>query len=128
MSNAIVSNAKNTHYAVSTFAAVVYGLVWLLANRAHAETPVAAAMPEVLVTAKREIPQTEIPEVIVWGKRETAAPTAMEEIVVTAKRESANDARIAAVSGASAVTTKASAGWFSQARQWVRSTLLKYVG
>lgn len=125
MSNAIVSKAKNTHYAVSTFAAVVYGLVWLLSNRAHAEMTVEAAMPEVLVTAKRELPQTDMPEVIVWGKRETAAPTAMEEIVVTAKRENASDQRIAANASSTHGVTSKAADWMSKTGHWFRTALLK---
>jgi hypothetical protein len=125
MSNVIVSKAKNTHYAVSTFAAVVYGLVWLLATRAHAEMSIEAAMPEVLVTAKRELPATDMPEVIVWGKREVAVPTPMEEIVVSAKRETTTDPRIAANTSTTHSATAKAADWMSRTRHWLRTALLK---
>jgi hypothetical protein len=128
MSNVIVNNAKSTHYAVSTFAAVVYALVWLVSNRAHAETSTAsAAMPEIVVTGKRVAMQTDIPEIVVWGKREVATPV-MTEIVVWGKRETSNnDQRVAAAATNSPVVASASAsgGLLSRARHWLQTALLQ---
>lgn len=121
MSNVIVSSAKNTHYAVSTFAAIVYALVCLAASRAHAETPVAqAAMEEVVVTAQREVP-----EVVVWGTREASPQVAMEEVVVYGTRDGSADVRVAANATAlGGMSAKTGGSWLGKARRWLQAALM----
>jgi len=127
MSNAIVNSAKNTHYAVSTFAAVVYALVWMLSGRAHAETQLAqVSIPEIVVTGHREVVQSDIPEIVVWGKREAATVVAMQEIVVWGNRETTTDApRIAAATSNvyASGDTKSNGSWVSKARRWLQTAL-----
>jgi hypothetical protein len=126
----VFANAKHTHYTVSTAAAVVYALVWLLSNGAHAETSnrqAAFVLPPVVVTAYPNL----MPEVVVVGKREPRETVAvLDAVVVTAKRD--NDTRVAAIAaGNSAPIASASGtrvGSFAKVRNWFRATLAKVSG
>ena len=121
MNRTIVSTAKSTHYTVSTFAAVAYAIVWLLANQADAETPTAQPITEIVITAKRELP-----EIVVWGTRETATPTSMDEIVVYGHRQNSDDTRVAAThANVFGTAIQASGAWTFKARHWLRAVLLK---
>src|SRR5262245_61966086 len=121
--DAVVARAKNTHYAVSTFAAVVYALVWLLTSGAHAATPSAPeqaeqiTLPAVVVSASRIV----LPEVVVAAKREMQVAVAMlEPVVVVGSRES-GQTRIAA-------NDRTKTGVGAKFRSWFRAALAKVSG
>jgi len=126
MNSAIISKAKNTHYAVSTFAAVVYAVVWLVSGRAHAENSLAqTATPEVVVTGHREVSQHEIPEIVVWGRREATSSVTMLEVVVYGTRETP-DSQVASTSTGNGLSAKAKAqgSWVAKARHWLQTALV----
>ena len=125
------ATAKHTHYAVSTAAAVVYALVWLLTNGAHAEgtrdqsvvRQTEYVMPAVVVTAYENL----LPAVEVVAKRESVA--VLDAVVVTAKRESGE--RVAAIPtghAAPVATSTARVGHFAKVRNWFRATIAKVSG
>jgi hypothetical protein len=120
-----VSKAKNTHYAASTFAAAVYALISLLASPAYAGIQV-EAIPEIVVTAQRELSPSNVPEIVVWGQRDTRSQTAMEEIVVYGRREANGDSRVGAATDMSAWrrSVQSSIAWVTKARHWLHTALL----
>jgi hypothetical protein len=123
----VFGSAKNVHYAVSTFAAVVYALVWLLTGRAQAEQTVVVGndtIPEFVITAQREKSQDGLEEIVVWGTRESAESVAeLQEIVVWGDREqlAASSAQSGGAFGASA---KSNSGWGTKVRHWLRSAVM----
>lgn len=118
---AVGITAKPAHYALSTFAAVLCALVWLLANRAHAEDaklPV-ATLPAIVVTAYR--PPAVLPKVVVVGYRETATAT-LDPVVVTARREPEQQV---AANVRSKDKSGSHGGYFARVRHWFNGALLK---
>jgi hypothetical protein len=118
--------AKNTHYMVSTFAAVVYALVWMLSNGVHAETSAAnaehAVLPAIVVTAT--YPDV-LPALVVVGTRDASMSIAtLDAIVVTGKQV----ARVANAGYNSPATNNGRVNYVSKVRSWVRSTLAKVSG
>ena len=116
----MLSSAKNTHYAVSTFAAVLYAVIWLLSSGAHAEPANAqvahSMLPAIEVTAYR----TTLPELVVVGKRDATMSVAMLEAVVVTGKSAAMDTRVAA---ANIGYVPARVGYVAKMRSWVKSTL-----
>src|SRR5882724_1235687 len=127
MYSAIIGKATTTHYAVSTFAAVVYAVVWLVSGRAHAENSITqTTMPEVVVTGHREVSQHEVPEIVVWGKREATSTVAMLEVVVYGTREMPDTQVAAPTSSGNALSAKVKAqgSWVAKARHWLQTALV----
>jgi hypothetical protein len=124
---AVFGSAKNVHYGVSTFAAVVYALVWLLTGRAQAEQNVVMshdAIPEFVITAQREKSQDGLEEIVVWGTRESAESVAdLQEIVVWGEREQLV-ASTAPSGGSFRASAKTSGHWTSKVRHWLRSAVM----
>jgi len=121
IAQAIGLTAKNTHYAVSTFAAVLYALIWLLANGAHAEgtqsAPI-ATLPAIVVTAYRP---AVLSELVVVGYREGTIAT-LDPVVVMAQREP--EQRVAATVR-SKDKSGSRGGYFARVRNWFGGALLK---
>jgi hypothetical protein len=127
MSSVAIVRAKNTHYAVSTFAAIVYAVVWLMANdaRAAASTTAQETLPEVVITASRDLA---LPEFVISAQREPAARSAavLGEVVIYGRRESAVGEKVASAVSSTPIKASAKGGtWISKARHWLQSALLK---
>ncbi|HTE42154.1 MAG TPA: hypothetical protein VK629_15115 [Steroidobacteraceae bacterium] len=128
--NKVTAKVLNpTHYSVSTAAAVVYALVWLLGTRTEAEVPqapmqTAAVLEAVVVTAKQDIM---LDAVIVTAKAERVAAT-LAPVIVAAKLEpgSRNSSNTSASGSVQASTGHATPrqGLAVNVGRWLRGVLL----
>jgi hypothetical protein len=128
-SDVLFVRAKNTHYMVSTFAAVLYALVWMLSNGVHAENAVVSSARTVLepIYVTANAPARLAPIVVVGTRDASMTVETLEAIVVTGKQ----DAERVAVNGyGSPITaaTSARVGYIAKVRSWVRSALAKVSG
>ncbi len=132
--DATIARAKSTHYAVSTFAAVVYAVVWLLASGAHAESKVQAeytVLPELIVTGHRSDNYAMLPAIVVEGVRDTVASTVVLDPIVVTGQQDSDGVRVAATNvgytvpaaGFSANTKHY--GYVAKVNNWLRAALLK---
>jgi hypothetical protein len=131
MSKAASKIFSHTHYAVSTVAAVLYGVAWLLGNNVRAQNPLEPAMlSPVVVTAKRE--PIVLDAIVVTAKRALPEQVAMlAPVYVTASRDARVDAAERETVASAGMPFIASndaqprVGVVRKARNWVLATLMK---
>jgi len=130
MSNVNSKVFSHTHYGLSTVAAVLYGIAWLMGTRVHAEAVnEPTVLPAVIVTAQRAVPAVLDPIVVVAQRPQTERYATLDPVVVTAKRDNAS-AQSAILIGtlpvASTAKPKAQRKTVvAQVRNWVAASLLK---
>jgi hypothetical protein len=141
MSQASNKFFTHTHYGVSTVAAVLYAIVWLLGNQVHAEVGAETRMlPAVVVTAQRASATTTMldPVVVVGHRDQSQARFAMlPPVIVTASRDvatastmrptafAASAPAISAVAAEAASHTTRSKGVIAKVRYWFASASIK---
>lgn len=127
----VFGSAKNVHYAVSTFAAVVYALVWLLTGRAQAETTAIGVasndtIPEFVITAEREKSVDGLQEIVVWGTRESTEKVAdLPEFIVWGEREQIVASNSTPSGGSFGTSAKTDGRWTAKVRHWLKLELMR---
>lgn len=125
---------SHTHYGISTVAAVLYAIAWLLGNqvRADVRTP-STVLPAVVVTAQRMVESVAtLDAVTVTAKRESAVErfVTLEPVYVFASRDSATgDAypqpAVLTASNIAMESAPRKKGFVSRVRAWMVNALLK---
>lgn len=123
---------SHTHYGVSTVAAVLYAIAWLLGNQVRADVGApSTVLPAVVVTAQRMVESVAtLDAVTVTAKRETAVErfAMLDPVFVFASRDVSADAQaqpaVLAASHAS-VSAPRTKGFVATARAWLVGALLK---
>ena len=134
MSNAMKISTV-THYGLSTAAAVLYAIGWLLASRVQAEVSTDQPMLQaVVVTAQREVPVAKLAPVVVVASREVSYAT-LSPVVVSASRDvytaNAPTLQPAVYTSAKPLVSVASAdvgkkkGVVARMRTWLAAALIK---
>ena len=140
MSNVSSKVFSHTHYGVSTVAAVLYAIAWLLGNQVRAEVGVnAVVLPAVIVTAQRPITTvaTLDPLVVVGYRSKVQAHIAMlAPVIVSASRDATRvdaptiqpavlTSSLPIVSAGNTDSTLRSKGLIAKVSNWVLGALLK---
>ncbi len=140
MSNVSNKVFSHTHYGVSTVAAVLYAIAWLLGNQVRAEVGVnTVVLPAVIVTAQRPITTvaTLEPVVVVGYRSQIQAHIAMlAPVIVSASRDASSvnaptmkpavlTSSLPVVSASNVASTPRSKGLVAKVSNWVLGALLK---
>jgi hypothetical protein len=135
MSNVSNKVFSHTHYGVSTVAAVLYAIAWLLGNQVRAEVATdTAVLPALVVTGHRIMATLE--PIVVTGHRtqETTRYAMLAPVIVHASRDAASVAGSVQpavmtsslpVVSASSDSTPRGKGLLAKVSNWVVSALLK---
>ena len=138
MSNVSNKVFSHTHYGVSTIAAVLYAIAWLLGNQVRAADDTSMAVLPALVVTGHQIVTATLEPVIVTGYRPQAASqyAMLSPVIVRASRNSEHaegptmqpavaTGSFPVVSASRVDSTGRSKGVIAKVRNWVVSALLK---
>jgi len=123
----------HTHYGISTVAAVLYAIAWMLGNQVRADSNEQFVLPAVIVTAQRAAESVAMLDpVLVTAAREPTAEryTMLDPVFVFASRDvgaagSADEPSAILAASHSQAGTPRTKSFFGTMRSWVVNALIK---